>query len=633
MKAEFVSVALDRITGGLQRVSTAIRYVSIVFLLGMALLTVVDAIGRYLIRSPLVGAAEMVGLEQLFVISFAIVYTWVLKGHITIDIVCSKFPQKVQALLDGITRLVTVGLLAYVVLQMVNTSFRFKAMGQHTGVAEIPLWPFALIASIGFALLGIVILVDFLNQVWGSRGRGERWLRALPAVIVLVLLGVLTVCFGQLPQIGPVATGIVGLLLLLFLFTVGMPVAYSLALIGFLGMSYLRGAEPAAASIGAEPFRVITSYGWCAVSLFVLMGYMAFAAGFGRNIYYTAYTWLGSLPGGLAMATVGGCAGFAAVSGSTTATSVAIGAVGYPEMKRYKYAPSLSTGAIASGGTLGILIPPSISMIVYGELTGESIGALFIAGILPGILLAVMFMVMIYFRALFSPQLAARGPRTSFVEKVVSLKGSWAMLLLFFTIIGGIYGGVFTPTEAGGIGAAVALVIGLIQKGFTRKGFIEGIQDAVRLLGMIFLILVGAGFFIRFLALSRLPMEIAGLASGLPWPPLAILLIVLVVWLILGCFMPSLPMLVLTIPIFYPLVLQLGYDPIWFGIILVLMNEMALLTPPVGMNLYATAGVAKDIPLGTICWGVFPFLMVMSVCVVILIAFPQISLFLPAMMR
>jgi C4-dicarboxylate transporter DctM subunit len=430
----------------------------------------------------------------------------------------------------------------------------------------------------------------------------------------------------------PITAGIVGIGVLLFLMAFRMPIGFAMALVGFGGVIYLTSLEGAFSVMGMEPFATTSSYTLSVLPLFMLMGQFAFHTGLSERLYHTAYKWLGHLPGGLSMATIGGCSGFAAVCGSSLATAVTMGSVALPEMKRYNYAPTLATGCVAAGGTLGVLIPPSGIFIIYGVLTEQSISELFIAGVFPGILLASLFMLSIYVRVKLNPSLGPPAPATSMREKLASLRGSIDMLALFLLVMGGLYGGIFTPNEAGGVGAAGALLIGVVRRKFTWKGFVDALIETMQTTAMVLAIIIGAMIFNRFLSVSTIPFWLAGFVSGLPVPPLAIIVVIFAIYLVLGCFIDVMAMILLTIPIFYPVVVALGLDPVWFGVIVVIVMEMGMITPPVGLNVYVISGVAKDVPMYTVFRGIIPFLLPMVVCAAILMIFPQIALFLPSTM-
>ena len=430
----------------------------------------------------------------------------------------------------------------------------------------------------------------------------------------------------------PVIVGIIGIGLLFILMALRMNVGLSMLLSGFLGIAYLIGFDRAFDILGTTPYRTAAAYTMSVIPLFILMGNLSFYAGVSRDLYATAHKLLGSLPGGLAIATTLGCAGFAATCGSSVATAVTMGSIAIPEMKHYKYDPALAAGSVAAGGTLAELIPPSIGFVLYAMLTNESVGKLFIAGILPGILLTSLFMLTIYIITRRNPNLGPPGASTSSKEKLASLKNVWAMLALFIVVIGGLYLGLFTPTEAGGIGAFGAFVLMTARGKLTRENLVGALMDTGKITAMCYIILLGANLFGYFMAVTRIPYELAGFAAGLPLHPLLIVGFILIVYLVLGCVMDAIAMIVLTVPIFYPVILELGFDSIWFGVIMVIVMEMGLITPPVGVNVFAIAGVAKDVPLYTIFRGIIPFLLAMIVCIIVLLFVPQIATFLPSTM-
>ncbi|MFC1867077.1 TRAP transporter large permease [Thermodesulfobacteriota bacterium] len=432
----------------------------------------------------------------------------------------------------------------------------------------------------------------------------------------------------------PIIVGVIGFVLLFILvFSCRIPIGIAMALIGFLGFVHLVGIDAGLGILRTVPFRTAGSYTLSVVPLFVLMGDFAFRSGLSQELYSFGHKWLGRLPGGLAMGTIGACAGFAAICGSSQAGSATMGLVAFPEMKRYGYGDSLASATIAAGGTLGILIPPSIGFILFSILTEVSVGKLFIAGILPGILLAFLLMLAIYIVARRKPHLAPRGPEVSFKEKLQTIKGIWAVAILFALVMGGIYAGFFTPTEAGGVGAFGVAVIGLARKKINWKGIFSALVTTGRITGMFFLILIGAMIFGYFLAITRLPFELSDLLTRLALPRHLILTVILLFLLGLGCVMEALSILLLTIPVIFPTIVALGFDPIWYGIISVIVGEMALITPPVGQNVFILSGVLEDVPVFTIYRGVLPFVLAMAACIVILTIFPQIALFLPGLMR
>lgn len=430
----------------------------------------------------------------------------------------------------------------------------------------------------------------------------------------------------------PELTGIVGIAVLLILFMLKMPVAFSMGFVGLIGFAYLNGIESALPLLAQDVFETFTSYPLSVIPMFILMGSMAFASGISRRLYNTCYVWLGQFRGGLTVATVMACSGFAAICGSTAATAATMGGIALPEMKKYDYDDELATGTVAAAGTLGILIPPSTVLIVYGILTEESIGKLFIAGLLPGAIMTLFFIFTVVIICLRNPKLAPPGPKTTFKEKIWSLSGIIEAIILFALTIGGLFLGWFSPTQAGSIGAFGAFLIGLFRGKLKVKTTIDAIRDGVKTSCMVLFIVAGAAVFGHFLAISNIPFVLADWVGNLPIPPMGVMGVIILIYFIGGFFMDSMALIVVTIPIFFPIVTQFNFDPIWFGIIVVMVGEMGVITPPVGVNVFVIKGIAPDVPLQVIYRGILPFLIAIILLTVILLVFPQIATFLPNLM-
>jgi tripartite ATP-independent transporter DctM subunit len=429
----------------------------------------------------------------------------------------------------------------------------------------------------------------------------------------------------------PVTTGIVGIILLLLLFLLRMPVAFAMTFIGVTGFAYLTGPEPALGLLAQDIFETFSSYPLSVIPMFILMGSFAFASGISQRMYNTTYSWVGQLRGGLTIATVLACSGFAAICGSTAATAATMGKIALPEMKKYGYDDMLATGTVAAAGTLGILIPPSTILIVYGILTEESIGKLFVAGLLPGVVLSLLFVGVVAILCRRNPDLGPSGSPTTWKEKFQATKGIIEAVILFALTIGGLFMGWFSPTQAGAIGAGGALLIGLFRRQLTWKSFFESGKDGLRTACMVLFIITGATVFGHFMAVTTIPFLLADWVSGLPIPTMAIMGVIIFIYFIGGFFMDSMALVVVTIPIFFPLVLKLGFDPIWFGVIIVLVAEMGVITPPVGVNVFVIKGIAPDIPLEVIFKGIIPFLIALMLFTIVLIVFPQIATYLPSL--
>ena len=423
--------------------------------------------------------------------------------------------------------------------------------------------------------------------------------------------------------------GLIGIGVLLLLMALRMPIGIAMLLVGIVGFAVLNGPQAALAALGNYPYQYAAVYDFAVIPLFVLMGNLGSVSGMARDLYAAAYSWIGHVRGGLAHATILACAGFAAVSGSSVASAVTMGKVCLPEMRRYNYSHRLATGVVATGGTLGILIPPSTAFVIYGLLTEQSIGKLLLAGILPGILLTVLFMTTVSVWMRFRPQYGPAGPRASRQERQQSLFNASPMIVIVLVSIGGIYVGIFTPSEAAAVGAALAFGYALWRRSLGNGNLSKILVETVNTTALVFLILIGALVFGPFLALSGLPEKIAQSLAGLDVPRVVILIMILSVYIILGTWMEGFSMLVLTLPIVFPIIKALGYDPIWFGVVMVIVLEMGLIDPPVGINVFIVKGLVPDVPISEIFYGVLPFWFTMMVCVAILIAFPEIALFIP----
>jgi len=428
----------------------------------------------------------------------------------------------------------------------------------------------------------------------------------------------------------PVTIGIIGIAVLLLFFLLGMPVAFSMAFVGFVGFAYLAGLFPALSLIAQDIFGEFSSYPLSVIPMFILMGTFAFASGISKRLYETTYAWLGHRRGGLTIATVLACAGFAAICGSTAATAATMGKISLPEMKKYGYDDKLATGTVAAAGTLGILIPPSTILIVYGILTEESIGRLFIAGILPGLLLSLAFVSTVLFLCLRNPALGPPGTRVGWKKRFTATAGIIEAMILFLLTIGGLFLGWFSPTQAGAIGAGGALLIGLARGQLTWQKFVDAAKEGLGTACMVIFIITGAVIFGHFLAITTIPFLLADAVASLPIPPVGVMAVIIFIYFIGGFFMDSMALVVVTIPIFFPVVMKLGFDPIWFGVIIVLVAEMGVITPPVGVNVFVIKGIAPDIPLHIIFRGILPFLVALVIVTILLVAFPQIATFLPS---
>ncbi len=430
---------------------------------------------------------------------------------------------------------------------------------------------------------------------------------------------------------GQTEIGLIGIAALMILLLMGVHVGFGLVLIGFLGFAAIGGLGAAISNLAILPFDRLNDYHFAVLPLFLLMGSFVARSGIGREAYEMARAWLGQLKGGLAMATVFACALIAAVAGTSAVGAILMGQVAYPEMKKMGYSNRLASGCIAAGGTMGILIPPSMGFVLIGILTELSIGKLFIAGIIPGILEALFYVLAILLLCRFRPSLAPSMAKTTWKNKWFSLRLTWPVMLLFLLIMGGIYGGIFTPTEAGGIGAFGALVISVAKRQLGLHGIWESLMECARLVAMIVIMLIGAYMFNAFLAITQIPFTISEFIAGLPVPPLVILIAVLIFYIICGMFFDVIAVLILTIPILYPLMEAMGFDLIWYSVLMVRIIEIGMITPPFGINLFILTGVINE-PLAVLYRGVIPFVVADFCHVALLVAVPALSTMLPSMM-
>jgi C4-dicarboxylate transporter DctM subunit len=431
----------------------------------------------------------------------------------------------------------------------------------------------------------------------------------------------------------PETVGAIGILAVVALTFAGVQVGFAMMIVGTIGFSYIRSLGAGLHMLTTEIFGTFSSFTLSVVPMFVFMGSLAFAAAMSGRLYEAARVLLGRIPGGLAIASTAACAGFAAVCGSTTATAAAVGAVALPEMKKHGYADTLATGCVAAAGGLGILIPPSAVLIVYGIMTEQSIGQLFIAGVLPGLLLAFLISLAIILLCWRNKTLGPAAPSTTFKQKLGAFLKMSEALVIFGLVMGGLYAGWFTPTQAGAGGAAAVLLVSLIRRSISWHGFLNAVRETVPVSCMVMVLIAGGFIFGRLMAVAKIPFAITDWAAASNMPPIAIMAVIILVHLIGGCFMDAFAMVVISIPIIYPVVLSLGYDPIWFGIIIILIVEMGGITPPVGLNVFVIKGIAKDVPLETVFKGILPFIWPIAICIVLLMVFPQIATFLPRFVR
>ena len=615
------------------KVISAATWVSVGALVVLMVILAIDGILRRF-DAPISGAGEIVILALVILVFAGMAYTTKQNGHVGVDFVLHRLQPGSKRVVNSVTKLVCTVLLGLIVWQTLLRALRMWDTDRSTAVLFIPIAPFVLFVALGCLIWFVVVLSDFSRSITERVGTNSSRTWLLPALAgsLTLILGTALVSHWFPWEISPMLTGIAALIILIPALASGMPVGFVLILLGLIGLSVVNGFAVGVIPLGQITYTETARYDMAVVPLFILMGEFVFLSGLGRDLYDATYKWLGHLPGGLASATIAACAGFASICGSSVATASTMTTVALPEMRKRNYDPALATGAIASGGNIGTLIPPSVAFVIYGIIAEQSIGRLFIAGIVPGVLMAALFIGTISIIAHRNPKLAPPGPISSIKEKLLAFKGVWVIILLFILVIGGIYTGIFTVTEIAGVGALGALIIGLALRRFTRQSLARSFRETIVITCMAFLLFMGGRIFGILIATSEIPFIAAEFIMGSGLSTLAILLVILLIFLILGCVMPGWPVMILMVPIIFPAVIALGWDPIWFGVMMVLMSEFGAITPPVGINVYVVAGVARDIPMSTVFRGTIPFLCALTILTVLLIAFPSIALFLPNLM-
>ena len=428
------------------------------------------------------------------------------------------------------------------------------------------------------------------------------------------------------------AVAVIGFVSLFTLMLLRVPIGMALGLVGVTGFGYLTSMSPALKIVGHTTMRTVTDFNYAVVPLFLLMGSFATTSGMSRELFRAANAFIGHLRGGLGIATILACGGFAALCGSSVATAATFSRVAYPEMRRHNYPESFSAGVIAAGGTLGIMIPPSTVLAIYGIITEQDIGKLFIAGVIPGILAVIMYAGTVSIIGWWKPGFLPSGAKSTWSERVESIKGVWATLLLFAFVIGGLYGGMFTATEAAGAGAGGAFLIGVARRRLSGKQILQCLLETTRTTAAVFTILIGALLFGYFLTITQTPQKVTEFLTGLGIGNYGVLSLILLMYLLLGCLMDALAIVILTVPIIFPVIKEMGFDPIWFGIIIVMTVELGLIHPPVGMNIFVIKSVLEDIKISTIFIGVIPFIITDLIRLVILVLFPALATWLPSHM-
>jgi len=611
----------------------------VVFGAGVAMLfawmcfTFYDVVVRFVFDRP-VPATMQLGELSLVVLTFLCVgYVHLKKAHVRVDLITSQLSQKAALAMEIGTYIACVVVLAVIIWQSTGNVFKLMGTGEEVAVLRIPLYPFSALVPIGCFLYLIMVLRDVFALSAEGLKLGLRKYQWFLALFIPVVMLVALFIWMYNPGLSPPTVGFIGIILMLALTFLGMPIGCVMALVAFTFVGHVAGPLAGYSTVGPMIFREATNYQWVAIVLFITMSYYIVSSDLGADTYDTAYKWIGHAPGGVAMATVGGSAALAAVIGDALASSVTMGAVALPQMKKYKYDDGLATGSVAAGATLGPLIPPSVPLIVYGILSETSIGRLFIGGIVPGIILTIALMATIFIMCLRNKKLGPPAPSISFGEKIKSLKLSGPIVLLFLIIIGGIYTGLFSAVEAGAIGSFCAFVLALIMKRIkTWEQFTSALINAAKMSTAVLFIITCAMSFGYVVGVSHLSMMLTDLILGLEVSPLVIVAAIIFVYFILGFVISTGIVIILTIPLFAPIMSALGIDLVWLGVLVIVTGNLGFITPPYGLILFTMRMMVPEVSIRTLYKGVLPFVLATMVVIVLLFFFPDLITWLPDMM-
>ena len=622
---------LEKTQISVERVANGVAASLVAFMMG---LTTVDVVMRYVFNSPIPGVYTLCEMLIVGIVYLAIAYVQQQKSHVRVDVFIDRLrgsPRLAFELATLILALVGFSLMTW---QAGLLAWDTWVTGDYAmGLIEYPFWPAKFAMTLGIGLLCLRFVTDIKHYVVELKRASREWILWLlvafvPLAAFSVFLGVVSP--GQFP---PTTVGWILLVAMIVVLFIGLPVAFGLLVVGTVGYWVLAGADKTFLILGSVPYSEITNYPLTVIPLFILMGNLAYQAGFAQKLYETAQKWVGNIPGGLAQATIVGGAAFGAACGSGLASCATLAKICIPPMRKAGVDDRLALGSVAGAGPLAQMIPPSIVMVVYGFITDTSIGKLLIAGIIPGLIAAGCFMVMIYIRCRLNPRLVPLlSERVSWKERVVSLGHSWGIIMMVVIVMGGIYSGIFTPTEAGALGAAGTLILGLLSRQLAARKFRDAVTDSTKTTAMIFLIIATAFLFSYFMGISRIPANISEYIVALEVPRIVILIGVLLLYIIAGMFIDMLAFAFLTLPVIFPVIKAVGYDPIWFGVVTTHMFEVALITPPFGLNLFIIRSIVPDKSMREIIEGVGWFVAMDMVILAIYVAFPQVATWLPSLM-
>lgn len=617
-------------SAGIEIVLRFCSNIGILFFFLMIVITFIDVFLRYFFHRPLDGSVEVTGLMMAIIVFFYTGYAQYTKTHIRMDILTNKLTPEMADMLDFATMVwsaITIGICVWAM-------WRYGMLTRKsTQILHIPIKPVILLSVTGVALLFLVLVRDSLVSFLKLLDHHKpvfTWAGITLAVCSPAACAYFAI--HPVPGVSSLQIGIYGIIFLFALFFLGMPIAFALMATALLFTCMLRGTAGGMNMFGSSWYNTASNYTWAPLMSFMLMGYACYFCRFGENLYQLGTAWLGHLRGGLAMGSVVACTLFGAVVGDTLSGTIAMSAIALPEMRKAGYNDKLALGTLACSGTIGALIPPSTIFILYGVLAEQSISELFMAGLLPGLVCMLCFMLMVWLMVYLNPKLAPRQPRASFEARMTSLKGGLPILALFVLVIGGIYGGLFTATEGGAIGAGGTFILGLLMGRLKWRNFMETMRESNRFVALCFTLLGGATLLGYFFAMSRMPTIMASGIAALDIPSLLVLIVIIIVMCFLGCFLPAIPLILICVPIFLPIAKSFHWNLLWFGVIFVILNNMASITPPFGINLFVMKGVAK-VPLALMFKAAMPFVIALFLCLAIIIAFPQISLILPEILK
>lgn len=596
----------------------------------MVLITFLDVFLRYFFNSPISGTIEITEFFMVIVFFTSVAFTQWTGGHIVMDVVTAKLKPSWQDKLQIVTYCWSIAAVGACLAAMIGYA---DGLELASPVLGIPVAPFVWFAAAGLVLLFLTLVHELLAamlKVGRAYGQLSMWLALLVGIASTAAF--IWFAMHRIRGFSTVTMGVFGMGFMFFLFFSGMPVAYALMASAVVFIGAMRGPVAAWKLLGTFWYSTVASYDWSPLMFFLLMGYVCFQGQFGQDLYRAARCWMGHHRGGLASGSVCACTAFGAVVGDSLAGSVAMSAIALPEMRKSGYDDALAIGALACAGTIGSLIPPSTTFILYGVLAEQSIGELFIAGVIPGLLCMLCFIICIMIWARINPKAAPAGPRVGRAEAYASLKSALPILAIFLLVIGGIYAGIFTATEGGGIGVFGMLMLAFIMRRMTFDKLTKALNEAGKFTAMCFALLAGANLLGSFMTMSRIPMVLANDIAALSMPPMMVMVTIIIVLCILGCFIPAIPLVLICVPIFVPIAKVYAWDLIWFGVITTLVKNMACITPPFGINLFVMKGIA-NVPIGLMYRAAMPYVIALFVCVALIVAFPQLSLWLPSMMH